>query len=74
MRQSIQTICRRLASAGVALAAVFGGPAAAQETIKVLHSPKFMRDARAVESSISDNPLHRELCRRDCPKGLSDVC
>jgi nickel-dependent lactate racemase len=34
---------------------------AAQETIKVLHSPKFMRDARAVESSIADNPLHREL-------------
>ncbi|MDX2181186.1 MAG: nickel-dependent lactate racemase [Bryobacteraceae bacterium] len=34
---------------------------AAQETIKVLHSPKFMRDARAVEGSISDNPLHREL-------------
>ena len=35
MRQSIQTICRRLASAGVALAAVFGGPAAAQETINL---------------------------------------
>jgi nickel-dependent lactate racemase len=34
---------------------------AAQETIKVLHSPKFMRDARAVEGSIDDNPLHREL-------------
>jgi nickel-dependent lactate racemase len=34
---------------------------AAQETIKVLHSPKFMRDARAVEGSIGDNPLHREL-------------
>ena len=34
---------------------------AAQETIKVLHSPKFMRDVRAVESSIADNPLHREL-------------
>ncbi len=34
---------------------------AAQETIKVLHSPKFMRDARAVEGSIQDNPLHREL-------------
>jgi len=34
---------------------------AAQETIKVLHSPKFMRDARAVEGSIEDNPLHREL-------------
>jgi nickel-dependent lactate racemase len=34
---------------------------AAQQTIKVLHSPKFMRDARAVEGSIEDNPLHREL-------------
>lgn len=34
---------------------------AAQETIKVLHSPKFMRDARAVEGSVADNPLHREL-------------
>lgn len=34
---------------------------AAQETIKVLHSPKFMREPRAVEGSIIDNPLHREL-------------
>ena len=34
---------------------------AAQETIKVLHSPEFMRDARATEGSVSDNPLHREL-------------
>lgn len=34
---------------------------AAQETIKVLHSPKFMRDPRAVEGSIEDNPLHAEL-------------
>jgi len=34
---------------------------AAQETIKVLHSPKFMRDGRAVEGSIEDNPLHQEL-------------
>jgi nickel-dependent lactate racemase len=34
---------------------------AAQETIKVLHSPKFMRDPRAVEGSVTDNPLHREL-------------
>jgi lactate racemase len=34
---------------------------AAQETIKVLHSPKFMRDPRAVEGSVDDNPLHREL-------------
>lgn len=34
---------------------------AAQETITVLHSPKFMRDARAAEGSIDDNPLHHEL-------------
>ena len=34
---------------------------AAQETIKVLHSPKFMREPRAVEGSIEDNPLHGEL-------------
>jgi nickel-dependent lactate racemase len=34
---------------------------AAQETIKVLHSPKFMRDHRACEGSIDQNPLHLEL-------------
>lgn len=34
---------------------------AAQETIKVIHSPRFMRDVRSVEGSIADNPLHREL-------------
>lgn len=34
---------------------------AAQETIKVIHSPKFMRDRRAIEGSIADNPLHKEL-------------
>jgi nickel-dependent lactate racemase len=34
---------------------------AAQETIKVLHGPAFMRDPRAVEGSVEDNPLHREL-------------
>jgi nickel-dependent lactate racemase len=34
---------------------------AAQETIKLLHSPKFMRDPRAVEGSIENNPLHHEL-------------
>ncbi len=34
---------------------------AAQETIKILHSPKFMRDPRAVEGSIEENPLHHEL-------------
>ena len=34
---------------------------AAQETIKVLHSPRFMRDHRTHEGSIADNPLHAEL-------------
>src|SRR5215510_4935203 len=34
---------------------------AARETISVLHSPRFMRDARAAEGSIEDNPLHKEL-------------
>jgi nickel-dependent lactate racemase len=34
---------------------------AAQPTIQVLHSPKFMRDPRAVEGSIEDNPLHAEM-------------
>ncbi len=34
---------------------------AAQETIKVLHSPGFMRDPLTHEGSIEDNPLHREL-------------
>lgn len=34
---------------------------AAQQTIKVIHSPKFMRDPRATEGSIEDNPLHQEL-------------
>ncbi len=34
---------------------------AAQETIKVIHSPRFMRDPRAVEGSIEGNTLHREL-------------
>ncbi|MGE5488508.1 MAG: nickel-dependent lactate racemase [bacterium] len=34
---------------------------AAQETIKIIHSPRFMRHPRAVEGSIEDNPLHREL-------------
>jgi len=32
-----------------------------QDTIRNLHSPRFMRDARAVEGSIEDNPLHAEL-------------
>jgi nickel-dependent lactate racemase len=34
---------------------------AAQETIKVIHSPRFMREPAAIEGSITDNPLHREL-------------
>lgn len=34
---------------------------AAQETIKVLHSPRFMREKRATEGSTDDNPLHAEL-------------
>lgn len=34
---------------------------ASQETIKTLHSPRFMREPRAIEGSIDDNPLHREL-------------
>jgi nickel-dependent lactate racemase len=34
---------------------------AAQETIKVLHSPKFMREPLASEGSIENNPLHKEL-------------
>ena len=34
---------------------------AAQETIKVIHSPKFMREPLATEGSIVDNPLHAEL-------------
>ena len=34
---------------------------AAQETIKVIHSPRFMREPLAIEGSIGNNPLHREL-------------
>ncbi len=34
---------------------------AGQETIKTLHSPRFMRHDRAVEGSIDANPLHHEL-------------
>jgi nickel-dependent lactate racemase len=34
---------------------------AAQETIKVIHSPRFMRENRATEGSVDDNPLHAEL-------------
>ncbi|HZY72824.1 MAG TPA: nickel-dependent lactate racemase [Edaphobacter sp.] len=34
---------------------------AAQETIKVIHSPRFMRESHATEGSIDRNPLHAEL-------------
>ena len=34
---------------------------AAQETIKVIHSPSFMREPLATEGSIDGNPLHAEL-------------
>ena len=39
---------------------------AAQETIKEIHSSRFMRDPRAVEGSIDDNPLHAELLEIAC--------
>jgi len=34
---------------------------AAEETIKVIHSPKFIREPLATEGSIDGNPLHEEL-------------
>jgi len=34
---------------------------AAQETIKVIHSPRFMREPLATEGSVANNPLHHEL-------------
>ena len=34
---------------------------AAQETIKAIHAPRFMREPLATEGSITDNPLHAEL-------------
>ena len=34
---------------------------AGEDTIKVLHSPKFMRDPRTHEGSMEGNPLHDEL-------------
>ena len=34
---------------------------AAQETIKAIHSPRFMREPMATEGSIAGNPLHAEL-------------
>ncbi len=43
---------------------------AAQETIKVIHSPRFMREPMATEGSIHGNPLHDELLG-DCRDGAS---
>ncbi len=34
---------------------------AGQETIKVIHSPRFNREPKATEGSIVDNPLHHEF-------------
>jgi nickel-dependent lactate racemase len=34
---------------------------AAQETIQVLHSPRFIRDPRSAEGLVDGNPLHAEL-------------
>jgi lactate racemase len=34
---------------------------ASEETIKVIHSPRFMREPLATEGSITQNPLHGEL-------------
>lgn len=34
---------------------------ASERTIKVIHSPKFMREPKATEGSIDGNPLHAEL-------------
>lgn len=34
---------------------------AGEQTIKVIHSPRFMREPNATEGSIADNPLHAEL-------------
>lgn len=39
---------------------------AAQQTIKTIHSPGFMREERATEGSIEQNPLHRELLEIAC--------
>jgi nickel-dependent lactate racemase len=40
---------------------LIGPGLAAQETIKVIHSPRFMREPLATEGSIEGNPLHDEL-------------
>jgi nickel-dependent lactate racemase len=34
---------------------------AGQDTIKVIHSPRFMREPMATEGSFEENPLHEEL-------------
>lgn len=34
---------------------------AAEESIKVIHSPRFMREPMATEGSVNENPLHEEL-------------
>jgi nickel-dependent lactate racemase len=34
---------------------------AGEQTIKTIHSPKFMREPKSTEGSIDDNPLHHEL-------------
>jgi lactate racemase len=39
---------------------------AGQETIKVIHSPRFMREPMATEGSIDQNPLHAELLEIAC--------
>ncbi len=45
-----------------------------QDTIKTLHSPRFMRDERAVEGSIEQNPLHQELLEIASMAGHDFVC
>ncbi len=45
-----------------------------QDTIKTLHSPRFMRDTRAVEGSIEQNPLHQELLEIASLAGHDFVC
>ena len=49
---------------------------AAQETIKVIHSPKFIREPLATEGSIEGNPLHDELleCARMARARLHRGC
>lgn len=36
--------------------------AAGIDTIRVIHSPAFLEDARAVNCALAGNPLHEELC------------